>query len=98
MVSLNVLTSSGQVPAGIVSVFPVPDGSANRTDQSHDQQDTKQDQDLHVGHPLHIRALQWRLGGVLGGGQSLNSSKKHINIDSFIRVTIVSSGKINALN
>lgn len=47
----------------------VPDGGANRTDQSHDQQDTKQDQDLHVGHPLHIRAFQWRLGGVLEGGQ-----------------------------
>lgn len=62
-----VLTSPGQVPARIFSVFFVPDGSAHRADQGHDQQDAKQDQDLHVCHPLHVRALQWRFGGVLGG-------------------------------
>lgn len=50
-------------------MYFVPDGSAHRADQGHDQQDAKQDQDLHVGHPLHIRALQWCLGGVLAGGQ-----------------------------
>lgn len=60
------LTSTGQVPAGVFSMFSVPDGGAHRADQCHDQQDAEQDQDLHVGHPLHIRALQWRLGGVLG--------------------------------
>lgn len=64
-----VLTSSGQVPARVFSVFSVPDGSAHGADQCHDQQDAKQDQDLHVGHSLHIRALQWCLGGVLGGGR-----------------------------
>lgn len=58
-------TSTGQVPAGVFGVFSVPDGGAHRADQSHDQQDAKQNQDLHVGHPLHIRALQRRLGGVL---------------------------------
>lgn len=47
-------------------MFSVPDGGTHRADQGHDQQDAKQDQDLHVGHPLHIRALQWGLGGVLG--------------------------------
>lgn len=78
-VCVYVLTSPGQVPAGIFSVFSVPDGSANRTDQSHDQQDTKQDQDLHVGHPLHIWTLQWCFGGVLGGGQvnEYNRCKTH---------------------
>ena len=50
-------------------MFFVPDGCAHRADQCHDQQDAKQDQDLHVGHPLHIRALQRCLGGVLRGGQ-----------------------------
>lgn len=65
------LTGPGQVPAGLVRVFSVPDGCAHRADQCHDQQDAKQNQDLHVGHPLHIRALQWRLGGVLGVGKAL---------------------------
>lgn len=46
-------------------MFSVPDGGAHRADQSHDQQDAKQNQDLHVGHPLHVGALQRRLGGVL---------------------------------
>lgn len=48
-------------------MFSVPDGSTHRADQGHDQQDAKQNQDLHVGHPLHIRAFQRCLGGVLGG-------------------------------
>lgn len=61
-----VLTSAGQVPAGVLGVLSVPDGGAHGADQGHDQQDAEQDQDLHVGHPLHVRALQWRLGGVLG--------------------------------
>lgn len=65
-VCVCVPTSAGQVPAGVFGVFPVPDGGAHRADQSHDQQDAKQNQDLHVGHPLHVRALQRRLGGVLG--------------------------------
>lgn len=63
--TLCVRTGARQVPAGVLGVFSVPDGGAHRADQSHDQQDAKQDQDLHVGHPLHIRALQRRLGGVL---------------------------------
>lgn len=51
---VSVLTSAGQVPAGVLGVLSVPDGSANGADQSHDQQDAEQDQDLHVGHPLHV--------------------------------------------
>lgn len=46
-------------------MLSVPDGGADGADQSHDQQDAKQDQDLHVGHPLHVGALQRGLGGVL---------------------------------
>lgn len=38
-----ILTGAGQVPAGVFSVFSVPDGGAHRTDQCHDQQDAKQD-------------------------------------------------------
>lgn len=38
-----ILTSAGQVPAGVFGVFSVPDGGAHRTDQCHDQQDAKQD-------------------------------------------------------
>lgn len=67
MVRVWVLTSPGQVPAGFFSVFYVPDGSTHGADEGHDQQDAKQDQDLHVGHPLHIRALQRCFGGILGG-------------------------------
>lgn len=66
-VCVCVPTGAGQVPAGVFGVFPVPDGSAHGADQRHDQQDAKQDQDLHIGHPLHVGALQRRLGGVLGG-------------------------------
>lgn len=58
-------TSAGQVPTGVFGVFSIPDGGAHWADQSHDQQDAKQNQDLHVGHPLYVRALQRRLGGVL---------------------------------
>lgn len=50
-------------------MFSVPDGGAHRADQGHDQQDAKQDQDLHVGHSLHVRALQRCFGGILGGGK-----------------------------
>lgn len=64
-VSVWLPTSAGQVPAGVFSVFSVPDGGAHRADQRHHQQDAKQNQDLHVGHPLHVGALQRRLGGVL---------------------------------
>ena len=66
---MRFLTSAGQVPAGLFSVFSVPDGSTHRADQGHDQQDAEQDQDLHIGHSLYVRALQWRLGGVLGRGE-----------------------------
>lgn len=65
-VCVCILTGAGQVPAGIFSVLSVPDGCAHRAHQGHDQQDAEQDQDLHVSHPLHVRALQWCLGGVLG--------------------------------
>lgn len=58
-------TSAGQVPASVFGVLFIPDGGAHRADQSHDQQDAKENQDLHVGHPLHVGALQRRLGGVL---------------------------------
>lgn len=42
-VCVCILTSAGQVPAGVFGVFSVPDGGAHRTDQCHDQQDAKQD-------------------------------------------------------
>lgn len=64
-VSVCIPTSTGQVPAGVFSVFSVPDGGPHRADQRHHQQDAEQNQDLHVGHPLHVWALQRRLGGVL---------------------------------
>lgn len=63
------LTCPGQVPTGFIGVLSVPDGCAHRADQRHDQQDPEQNQDLHVGHPLHIRALQWHLCRVLKDGQ-----------------------------
>lgn len=67
-------TSARQVPAGVLGVLSVPDGGADGADQSHDQQDAEQDQDLHVGDPLHVGALQRRLGGVLerGTGRSVS--------------------------
>lgn len=71
-----ILTSPGQVPAGIFSVGSVPDGGAHGADQGHDQQDAKQDQDLHVGHPLHVRTLQWCFGRVLGGGHVNEYNKR----------------------
>lgn len=70
----RILTGAGQVPAGILSVLFVPDGGTHRADQGHDQQDAKQDEDLQVGHPLHVRALQRRFGGVLRGGGHVNES------------------------
>ena len=61
-VCVCVLTCAGQVPAVLLGVRAVPDGRAHRADQSHDQQDAEQNQDLNVGHPLHVGALQGGLG------------------------------------
>lgn len=55
-------------------MFSVPDGRAHGAHQRHDQQDAKQHQDLHVGHPLHVRALQRRLGGILAVGEDVVTS------------------------
>lgn len=77
----------------------VPDGGAHRTDQGHDQQDAKQDQDLHVGHPLHVRALQWCFGGVLRCRQINKRSEKHK--DTHIEVVLdegAASASYNALS
>lgn len=82
VLSVCLPTSAGQVPAGVLGVFSVPDGGAHRADQSHDQQDAKQNQDLHVGHPLHVRALQRRLGGVLERRSNIQHAVKQRTPDN----------------
>lgn len=65
-------------------MFPVPDGGAHRADQSHHQQDAEQNQDLHVGHPLHVGALQRRLGGVLER-RSLSATRVEVENGDVVR-------------
>lgn len=97
-VSVCIPTSTRQVPAGVFSVFSIPDGGTHRADQRHHQQDAKQNQDLHVGHPFHVWALQRRLGGILerrlvntfgSGGHSLRREIV-VFVDSIINFTCIS--------